>query len=92
MSVQDLVKEPNYTSVVWTHFGFEPDSDGKPINEELAVCCLCNWEVHTWDLMSHLRPAHTKEYNTRRAADSRPLCNCLLVAKNTATPARGGQR
>ena len=61
MSVQDLVKEPNYISVVQTYFGFEPDSDGKLINEELAAC---TWGTNTSNLFLHLRTAHTKEYST----------------------------
>ena len=66
--VQDLVKKPNSISVVWTHFGFEPDRDGKPVNEELAVCRLCYRKVrtrgsNTSNLFSHLRTAHAKEYS-----------------------------
>lgn len=63
-----LVNKPGSTSAVWAYFGFEPGSDGKPENLELAVCHLCHRKVrtrgsNTSNLFSHLRTTHAKEYS-----------------------------
>jgi len=60
----DLVEKPNKkTSRVWEHFGFEPDSSGKPKNEDRPICKLC-WRTvatkgsNTSNLLAHLRTNH----------------------------------
>ena len=60
----DLVEKPNKkTSLVWDHFGFEPDSSGKPKNEDKPICKLCRRTVatkgsNTSNLLAHLRTNH----------------------------------
>ena len=64
----ELIPKANTKSVVWTYFGFEPGSNGKPKNESAAVCRLCKREVqagggNTSNLFSHLRSTHPAKYS-----------------------------
>ena len=65
----ELVHKRNVSSAVWNYFGFSPDRDGKPENEEVAICRLSRKNVsskasNTSNLFSHLRSHHPKEYST----------------------------
>ena len=67
-SDSELVHKRNVSSAVWNYFGFSPDRDGKPENEEVAICRLCRKNVsskarNTSNLFSHLRSHHPKEYS-----------------------------
>lgn len=59
----DLVPKPNIVSPIWTHFGFEPDDKGQPVNLDEAICRICSRKVsvsrgNTTNLRSHLRINH----------------------------------
>ena len=88
--VLELVMKPNSTAVVWTHFAFESDSDGKPLNEELAACRLCSRNVRTRgsnmsNLFSHLRTTHAKEFSATKD------CKIARKAKSTEIGEGSGQ-
>ena len=58
----------NVSTAVWNYFGFSPDRDGKPENEEVSICRLCRKNVsskakNTLNLFSHLQSHHLKEYS-----------------------------
>ena len=41
----DLVSKSNTKSAVWKHFGFKADEDGKPKDEDVAICRICHKTV-----------------------------------------------
>ena len=43
--VCELIQKLNTKPAVWTHFGLEADSDGKPKNEEEVIYRLRNRKV-----------------------------------------------
>ena len=42
---QDLVSKRNTTSAVWQYFGFIPDEEGRPKDDDKPVCKLCRKTV-----------------------------------------------
>ncbi|XP_038062433.1 E3 SUMO-protein ligase ZBED1-like [Patiria miniata] len=58
-----LVAKKKTKSVVWNYFGFEPNEDGAPKNENEAICRLCRKKVaakqgNTSNLLAHVRANH----------------------------------
>uniref|UniRef100_A0A9J8DDS8 BED-type domain-containing protein n=1 Tax=Cyprinus carpio carpio TaxID=630221 RepID=A0A9J8DDS8_CYPCA len=63
----NLVFKPNTVSPIWSHFGFEADDKGQPVNLDKAVCRICRTKVsvsrgNTTNLRSHLRINHPWEH------------------------------
>ncbi len=59
----NLVPKSKIVSPIWTHFGFEPDGKGQPVNLDEAICHICRRKVsvsrgNTTNLRSHLRINH----------------------------------
>ena len=63
-----LVEKQKAKSPVWNFFGYKPNSNGKPMDENKPVCKICHREVavkggNTTNLFSHLKQKHFKEYS-----------------------------
>lgn len=63
-----LVPKPKTVSVVWNYFGLEQDEEGKPKNDDVAICRRCKRRVqarggNTSNLLSHLRTHHPLQHS-----------------------------
>ena len=51
------MEKPNKkTSPIWKHFGFEPDSSGKPKNEDKPICKLYMQAGSGYEGIEHIEP------------------------------------
>ena len=62
-----IVPKKKVVSPVWDYFGLRADSEGKIIDDGVAVCRQCNGNVrasggNTSNLLSHLRTHHPSKY------------------------------
>lgn len=62
-----LVKKTNSSSVIWTFFGFNPDSNGFPIENGKPKCRTCYKPIcckfgNTSNLFKHLKDRHPSLY------------------------------
>ena len=62
-----LVEKQKAKSPAWNFFGYKPNSNGKPMDENKPVCKICHGEVtvkggNTTNLFSHLKHKRFKEY------------------------------
>ena len=62
-----IIPKENTVSLVWTYFGLEPDTKGKLISKDIAICRVCNSKSttkggSTSNLFSHLKNHHPMEY------------------------------
>lgn len=70
---EELVPKANTKSAVWEYFGFIPDKEGKPKDEDKPVCKLCKKTVlskgsNTSNLFTHLRTTHPKIHTQLKTA------------------------
>ena len=60
----ELILKENMKSAVWKHFGFKANDEGKPKDEDTAICChskrryMCNMS----NLLTHLRNHHPMKH------------------------------
>ena len=63
----ELVAKKNTKSKVWKYFGFTPNEDGSPSDNDTPKCRLCLKDVLAWwsntcNLLNHLKLHHISEY------------------------------
>lgn len=73
MASQLVTKSKSTKSAVWAFFGFEGDEEGKPKQEDIAICRICERKVsakggNTSNLLSHLKNHHPLKYNEVKKA------------------------
>ena len=63
----ELVAKNGTKSIVWDYFGLERGEDGKPIDDDSAICrscrkrtCVMARQGNTSNLLAHLRTTHGK--------------------------------
>ncbi len=86
----ELVSKPfRTTSAVWHYFGFVPDGEGRPKDEDKPICKLCSKSVlskgsNTSNLFAHLRVNHPTIHAQIRKA--RPTSSSLKEQPRVAEP------
>ena len=66
-SAGELVSKKNTKLAVWKHFGFKANDEGKPKDEDTAICRHCQKTVvakggNTSNLLTHLRNHHPMKH------------------------------
>ena len=69
-----VVSPSSRTAVVWKHFGFSKDENGKLVKDSRAICKLCGQKVAhgggTTNLKNHLRTKHRSTYDELFSSNS----------------------
>ena len=69
-----VVSPSSRTAVVWKHFGFSKDENGKLVKDSSAICKLCGQKVAhgggTTNLKNHLQTKHRSTYDELFSSNS----------------------
>ena len=70
-SASELVSKKHMKSVVWKHFRFKANDEGKPKDENITICCHCQKIVvakggNMSNLLTHLKNHHPMMHTDAR--------------------------